>query len=77
MTPATCRAARAGLDIPVRELARIASISTNTLSRYEGGGDLQARTVKAIREALEGAGATFLDDDGAGPGVRLRPQPTA
>ncbi|ACB28458.1 helix-turn-helix domain-containing protein [Methylobacterium radiotolerans] len=72
LAPSTCKAARAGLDIPVRELARRADVSTNTLTRYENGAELRARTVKAIQEALEAAGATFLADDGQGPGVRLR-----
>lgn len=74
MTPSTCKAARAGLDIGVRELAQRAEVSTNTVSRFETGGALQARTVKAIQAALEAAGAEFLADDGDGPGVRFRPQ---
>jgi hypothetical protein len=30
------------------------------------------RTVSAIRTALENAGVIFIDQNGAGPGVRLR-----
>lgn len=79
LTPSTCKAARAGLDIPVRELARRADVSTNTLTRYENGAELRARTLRAIQDALEAEGATFLEDDGsgAGPGVRLRPRAQA
>jgi transcriptional regulator with XRE-family HTH domain len=73
LTPVTCKAARAGLDVPMRDLARLADISTNTLVRFESGAELREKTLQAIQGALEAAGATFLDDDGAGPGVRLRP----
>lgn len=74
MTPLTCKAARAGLDIPVRELARRADVAANTLLRFERGEELRARTVKAIQTVLEAAGATFLEPDDAGPGLRLRPR---
>ena len=73
LTPVTCKAARAGLDVPMRDLARLADISTNTLVRFESGAELREKTLQAIQGALEAAGATFLDDDGTGPGVRLRP----
>jgi hypothetical protein len=29
-------------------------------------------TVAALRKALEGAGIEFIDENGGGPGVRLR-----
>ncbi|WP_367227019.1 hypothetical protein [Mesorhizobium sp.] len=32
----------------------------------------QERTVAAIRTALEAAGVIFVDENGQGPGVRLR-----
>lgn len=72
LTPITCKAARAGLDVPMRDLARLADISTNTLVRFESGAELREKTLQAIQAALEAAGATFLPDDGTGPGVRLR-----
>jgi hypothetical protein len=74
MTPATCRMARTGLGLGVRDLAQLAFVSTHTITRYEGGAELKARTVQALQDAMEGAGATFLADDGTGPGVRLRPR---
>ena len=77
LTPVTCKAARAGLDVPMRDLARLADISTNTLVRFESGAELREKTLQAIQGALEAAGATFLADDGDGPGVRLRPPPSA
>jgi hypothetical protein len=34
-------------------------------------------SVQAIREALESAGVEFIDENGGGPGVRLRKRPRA
>ena len=63
------RMARAALDWGVRDLARAAQVSTDTVSRLERGEELKERTVDDIRRALEDAGAQFL----AGEGVRLQP----
>ncbi len=72
MTPAQCRMARAALEISVKELAERASVSTNTIVRLERGEALKDRTIAAIRAALEAAGVIFVDENGEGPGVRLR-----
>ena len=65
--------ARAALNIGVRELAALADVSTNTVTRLERGDSLYRRTVAVIRAALEDAGVLFLaEDDQNGPGVRLR-----
>lgn len=64
--------ARAGLGLGVRDLAQLAVVATHTITRYEGGAELKPRTIQALQDALEGAGAVFLADDGDGPGVRLR-----
>ena len=53
----------------MRDLARAVQASTDTVSRHERGEELKARTVDAIRRALEDAGAEFV----AGEGVRLHP----
>ena len=71
-----CKMARAALGLGVRELAAAAGVSTDTIVRFEKGETLQARTVAAIRQALEAAGVDFIPENGGGPGVRLRaPQP--
>ncbi|MGC1861895.1 MAG: transcriptional regulator [Methylocystis sp.] len=72
MTPAQCRMARAALEIGVKELAEKASVSTNTIVRLERGEALKDRTIAAIRAALESAGVIFVEENGEGPGVRLR-----
>jgi len=62
-----CKMARAGLDLGVRDLAELADVSPNTITRFERGENLQARTVKAIKEALEKQGIKFL----VGGGVKI------
>ncbi|AWC24961.1 hypothetical protein CO731_04454 [Aminobacter sp. MSH1] len=72
MLPSQCRMARAALEIGVRDLAEMAKVSTNTITRFEKGELLKERTVDDIRAALESAGVLFIDQNGNGPGVRLR-----
>jgi transcriptional regulator with XRE-family HTH domain len=64
--------ARAALQIGVRELSDAAGVSPTTVSRMERGDPLYPRTIAAIRTALEAAGVDFIDENGGGPGVRLR-----
>jgi transcriptional regulator with XRE-family HTH domain len=64
MTPAQCRAARAILKLEVRELADAANVSTSTIVRLERGEALLARTLTAVRGALEAKGVEFAEDGG-------------
>ena len=70
--PIQCRMARAALGWGVRELAAAAKVSIDTVARFERGEELKDRTVEAILRALESAGVEFIDENGSGPGVRLR-----
>lgn len=63
--------ARAGLGLGVRELAKLAEVSTNTIIRLEGGEALKPATLVTIRRALESLGAEFIEENGGGAGVRL------
>ncbi|RWO53769.1 helix-turn-helix transcriptional regulator [Mesorhizobium sp.] len=67
--------ARAAIGWGVRDLAKAAGVSVDTISRLERGEELLPRTTAAIRAALENSGVIFLADgqtvDG-GPGVRLK-----
>jgi transcriptional regulator with XRE-family HTH domain len=68
--------ARAALNWSVRDLAEAAQIHRNTVTNIETGryaGD--AATLAAIVGALRGAGVEFIDENGGGPGVRLRKRP--
>jgi predicted transcriptional regulator len=72
MLPIQCRMARTALSLGVKELADLADVSTNTISRLEAGEKLKPRTIAAIRAALESAGVEFIAENGGGAGVRLR-----
>jgi len=64
--------ARAATGLGVRDLAKAASVSPDTVARLERGEDLRAATLVAIRSALEAAGVEFIAENGGGPGVRLK-----
>lgn len=72
MTPIQCKMARAAVGWGVRDLAREAKVSVDTVSRLERGEELKERTIDAIRNALEAAGVEFIPENGGGAGVRLR-----
>ncbi len=72
MLPVQSRMARAALGMGVRDLASAAKVSPDTVARLERGESLYPRTVEAIRAALESAGVEFIEENGGGPGVRLR-----
>ena len=72
MNAAQCRMARAAIGLGVRDLAAAANVSPNTIARLERGEDLKDATLAAIRAALEAAGVIFIDENGQGPGVRLK-----
>lgn len=70
-----CRMARAALKLGVKELAAVAKVSTQTVTRLEAGENLKPRTIEDIERVLAESGVIFLDTgattDG-GPGVRLK-----
>jgi DNA-binding XRE family transcriptional regulator len=66
------RMARAAIGWGVRDLAAAARVSPDTIARFERGESLYPRTLEAIRSALEAAGIEFIEENGGGPGVRLR-----
>ncbi|WP_444455688.1 helix-turn-helix domain-containing protein [Rhodobacter capsulatus] len=63
--------ARAATGLGVRDLAKAAGVSPDTVARLERGEDLRESTVAAIRVALENAGVEFIPENGGGVGVRL------
>lgn len=69
------KAARALLAWSQENLAAAAGISVPTIKRLEAQeGPLGGRneTASKIQFALESAGVEFIDENGGGPGVRLR-----
>ena len=63
------RMARAAVGWGVRELAKKAGVTANTVTRIENGADAKQSTMDKLRRALEEAGVEFTDGDQ--PGVRL------
>ena len=73
MTPAQCRAARALLDLTQSGLASEAALGLSTVVDFERARRVVSDdAVAAIRAALEAAGVIFVEENGEGPGVRLR-----
>jgi DNA-binding XRE family transcriptional regulator len=72
------KAARALLAWSQDQLASAAGISAPTIKRLEAqDGPLAGRreTQTRIKAALEAAGVEFIDENGGGPGVRLKKRP--
>jgi len=67
-----CWLARAALGWSLRDLARAAEVSSNSVWRFERGGAVRATTLEAIQHTLEKAGVVFIDADDGGPGARLQ-----
>ena len=65
--------ARAALNWTVRDLAEATGLHRNTISNIEVGrygGD--SETLAKIETVLKRSGVEFIDENGGGPGVRLR-----
>jgi transcriptional regulator with XRE-family HTH domain len=63
------RMARAAVGWGVRDLAKKAGVTANTVTRIENGADAKQSTMDRLQSALESAGVEFTDGDQ--PGVRL------
>lgn len=73
INPAQCRAARGLLAWSQQDLASAAGIGVVTVHQLEAGTSAPRRaTLEVIKRAFEDAGVAFIDENGGGPGVRLR-----
>jgi transcriptional regulator with XRE-family HTH domain len=80
LTSPQIRAARALIRWTAEDLSRQSAVSLRTIRRAElaeQDTSITAANDLAIRRALEAAGVEFIDDNGGGPGVRLRERPRA
>ena len=78
ITSAQIRAARALLRWSAKKLAEAAGVSVPTIQRMEaveGVPSGLSRNLEALQNALEEAGVIFIDENGGGPGVRLKVSP--
>lgn len=74
MKPIQLKMARAAVGLGVRELAELAGVTANTITRIENGADAKQSTLDALRAVLE-KDVIFLSDGettSGGVGVRLR-----
>jgi transcriptional regulator with XRE-family HTH domain len=68
-----CRAARGLLGWTQNELAEKSGVGVVTVHQLEAQTSEPRRsTLEVIRRAFEAAGVEFIDENGGGPGVRLR-----
>ena len=72
MKPVQLKMARAAAGWGVRDLAKKAGVTANTVTRIENGADAKQSTMDKLQHALEAAGVEFIDENGGGVGVRLR-----
>jgi ribosome-binding protein aMBF1 (putative translation factor) len=75
LTSAQLRAARALLRWSAEDLARESALGVTTIRRAElteAQTSMTAANDLTVRRALEAAGVEFIDENGGGPGVRLR-----
>jgi transcriptional regulator with XRE-family HTH domain len=76
LTRAQCRAARALLEMTQSDLADLADLGLSTIVDFEKGRrKISGDALAAIQKALESAGIEFIEENGGGPGVRLRKRP--
>ena len=75
LTSSEIRAARALIRWTAEDLSRQSAVSLRTIRRAELAEvetSMTAANDLAVRRALEAAGVEFIDENGGGPGVRLR-----
>jgi hypothetical protein len=75
LTSAQIRAARALLRWSAEDLARESTLGVTTIRRAElavGETSMTTANDSAVRRTLEAAGVEFIDENGGGPGVRLK-----
>ncbi len=69
------RAARALLRLSARRLAEMAGLSLPTIQRMEAAKGVpsgHSKSLEAVEVTLKDAGIVFIEENGGGPGVRLK-----
>ena len=68
-------AARGLVGLKQSQLAEISGVALSTIRRMESSGVRlrgNAESIWKVQQALEDAGVVFIDENGGGPGVRLK-----
>ena len=68
MKPIQLKMARAAAGWGVRDLAKKAGVTANTVTRIENGAVAKQSTMDKLQHALEAAGIEFIDENGGDPG---------
>ncbi len=77
LSPEQSRAARGLLDWSQAQLAARSNLGQSTVRDFEKGRRVPTvNNLAAIQRALEAAGAVFVEENGEGPGVRLKKKRT-
>jgi transcriptional regulator with XRE-family HTH domain len=70
---AQCRGARGLLDLTQPELAAASGLGLSTIVDFERARrSVSKEAIAMIRAALERGGIEFIDENGGGPGARLK-----
>jgi transcriptional regulator with XRE-family HTH domain len=75
ITAEQIRAARALLRWSAQDLADSSGIGFRTIQRFESESGIpgsRSKNLMTIRKVFESAGVAFIDQNGGGPGVRLK-----
>jgi transcriptional regulator with XRE-family HTH domain len=73
ITAEQCRAARGLLDWSQAKLADKAGVGIVTVRQFESGlHEPRRATLDVIKRAFAAAGVEFIDQNGGGPGLRLK-----
>jgi predicted transcriptional regulator len=73
ISAAQCRGARGLASMTQSMLAERAGVTRGVIIDFENGTrNPQSASLEAIRRVLEKAGVIFIDENGNGPGVRLK-----
>jgi predicted transcriptional regulator len=73
ITPSQCRAGRALLEITQTQLAKSAGLGLSTVVDFEKRRrEVSPDAIQTICQTLIDAGVEFIEENGGGPGVRLR-----
>lgn len=61
MNNAQCRMARAGLNLSIAELGKLAGVRTMTISKLERGGVVASSTAEKLRQWFVSQGVEFIN----------------